>query len=305
MEVCVLAMLLMCPLLSRGEAECSEQHFCSCPPFLSPGGSGRSHLHFTKHNYGDQYAIIGKSKELHCCLGPDWDSLQWSKDGETFPWGSRDRNAILYSENQTLIIMEVKERDSGIYKCEARRGNSILDHSTSLLSFPGPVFAHPPIWNSPPSDVTVSEGEPAVLTCSATVGQQYNTVNMEPVHAAWVRFGREVEDISGQLSVKQTWTDDDIVTHLSLLIVSAEVSDSGEWRCRVQTEYGEVEAGAELKVIVEEMEQREDDVEEDVLRQIQGLLRKQLKIYGALTRISQTNPENFLELIKEAENKLQ
>ena len=25
-------------------------------------------------------------------------------------------------------------------------------------------------------------------TCSATVGQQYNTVSMEPVHASWVRW---------------------------------------------------------------------------------------------------------------------
>ena len=31
---------------------------------------------YSQHNYGDQYAIMGKSKELHCCIGPEWNSLQ-------------------------------------------------------------------------------------------------------------------------------------------------------------------------------------------------------------------------------------
>ena len=99
---------------------------------------------------------------------------------------------------------------------------------------------HPLIWNNPPSDVAVPLGQPATLGCSATVGQQYNTVSMEPVHAAWirlvtqiaflsktknsshfffnicfnVRFGQEVESTPGKVEVEQTWTDDDIVTHL-------------------------------------------------------------------------------------------
>ena len=41
---------------------CSEQHFCSCPPFLKSSRQDDDHLHFTKHNYDDQYAILGKSK---------------------------------------------------------------------------------------------------------------------------------------------------------------------------------------------------------------------------------------------------
>ena len=92
----LLVLFFSCPLVAFGQAACSDQHFCACPPFLRPPGP--SQLHFTKHNYGDQYAIVGKSKELHCCLGPEWDSIQWSRDDMPYPWENyyRRRNIILY-----------------------------------------------------------------------------------------------------------------------------------------------------------------------------------------------------------------
>ena len=139
-SIVLLLIVSSCPLAVIGEAECAEQHFCACPPFLRP--IRPSQLHFTKHNYGDQYAIVGKSKELHCCLGPEWDSIEWSKDGVAYPWGSqiRRRNTILYrwsrnnrkikdimtfSQNQSLIMMEVSHFDSGTYTCKARRGEEV------------------------------------------------------------------------------------------------------------------------------------------------------------------------------------
>ena len=39
----------------------------------------------------------------------------------------------------------------------------------------------------------MSEGEGVELMCSVTVGQQYNTVSMEPVHASWVRWAGHLE----------------------------------------------------------------------------------------------------------------
>ena len=48
--------------LKGSDSLCSEQHFCSCPPFLKSSRQDDDHLHFTKHNYDDQYAILGKSK---------------------------------------------------------------------------------------------------------------------------------------------------------------------------------------------------------------------------------------------------
>ena len=91
--------------------------------------------------------------------------------------------------------MEVKAGDSGKFTCIARTENGqSLQHTTRLTSFPPPVFAHPPIWNQSPVSLWVARGGRAVLECSATVGQQYNTVTRQPAYAAWLRYGREVED---------------------------------------------------------------------------------------------------------------
>ena len=61
-------------------------------------------IHFTKQNYNDQFAILGKSKELHCCVGPSYERLEWYKDGVKFPWHrneGKDRNIILYRSIET------------------------------------------------------------------------------------------------------------------------------------------------------------------------------------------------------------
>lgn len=61
-------------------------------------------IHFTKQNYNDQFAILGKSKELHCCVGPSYERLEWYKDGVKFPWHrneGKDRNIILYRSPET------------------------------------------------------------------------------------------------------------------------------------------------------------------------------------------------------------
>eukprot|EP00092_Neocalanus_flemingeri_P041547 GFUD01045246.1.p1 GENE.GFUD01045246.1~~GFUD01045246.1.p1 ORF type:complete len:312 (+),score=103.43 GFUD01045246.1:15-950(+) len=299
--------LLMCNMMAA-ESLCSEQHFCSCPPFLRYSSiSTETSLHFTKHNYADQYAIVGKSKELHCCVAPGYASLEWYKDDIQFPWETeqdQDRNAILYSNNQSLIMMEVRPSDSGQYKCVARSANGHnLQHTTMLTSFPAPVFAHPPIWNVQPTNVRVAWGEKAVLDCSATVGQQYNTVSMEPVHAAWTRFGRQLED-GPATKITQVWTDDDIVIHLRLEILSAEERDNGEYSCQVQNEYGMLEKQVMLKV--EEMEEEYDDQEKalEMKRELHGIFRRQMKIYSALARVVAIDQNNFQEVMKEAENKL-
>jgi len=301
MTFTLLVLFFSCPLAAVGQATCADQHFCACPPFLRPPGPRQ--LHFTKHNYGDQYAIVGKSKELHCCLGPEWDSIQWTRDDMPYPWENyyRRRNIILYSQNQSLIIMEVSHFDSGTYTCEARRGEEILRHSTNLESFPAPVFVHPPIWKNPPTNVAVPLGDPATLSCSATVGQQYNTVSMAPVHASWIRFGQEVESSPGKVEVEQTWTDDDIVTHLRLRFASVEKEDEGEYVCSIHTDYGLIESPATLEIISEETGQVRNKVEQEVRK----ILGEQLQIYTQLTGIFQSDPTSFEETLEETRKKLE
>ena len=62
-------------------------------------GDPAGNIHFTKHNYAEQFAIVGKSKELHCCVGPNYESLMWYKDDIEFPWDAalgKERNTVLY-----------------------------------------------------------------------------------------------------------------------------------------------------------------------------------------------------------------
>ena len=51
---------------------CASWHFCSCPPWLSVqrfDSSGHEvDIHFTKQNYNDQFAILGKSKVSLCII---------------------------------------------------------------------------------------------------------------------------------------------------------------------------------------------------------------------------------------------
>ena len=94
----------------------------------------------------------------------------------------------VFSNNQSLIMMEVRHTDSGQYKCVARSPTGqVLQHTTTLTSFPAPVFSHTPIWNKRPASTRVNKGDKAVMECSAIVGQQYNTVSTEPVQFAWTR----------------------------------------------------------------------------------------------------------------------
>ena len=96
---------------------------------------------------------------------------------------------MIFSNNQSLLIMEVSPTDSGKYKCVAQSPTGqTLQHTTILTSFPAPVFSHTPIWNKRPASTRVRRGSKAVLECSATVGQQYNTVSTEPIQAAWTRY---------------------------------------------------------------------------------------------------------------------
>ena len=46
------------------------------------------------------------------------------------------------------------------------------------------------------------------------------------MYAAWLRFGREVEEVVGR-RVTQRWSDDDIVVHLHLDIAAARPRDVG------------------------------------------------------------------------------
>jgi len=289
---------LACPSFSLESMLCSEQHFCSCPPFLRTQSDNE--LHFIKHNYIEQYAIVGKSKELHCCVGPDYDSLEWYKDDKPYPWHQLgDRNIVLYSNNQSMIMMEVRQKDSGIYKCVARLGRETLEHATNLSSFPAPVFAHAPIWNLEPMDITAVVGDPVILKCSAIVGQQYNS--MAPVQAAWVRYERILSDTPG-LEVVHDWDEEKIVTRLSLEILSVDVKDGGPYTCKVQNEYGVLEKTVTLTV--ENRTNQGKKEKHSMKNELMALMNKQMKLLTHFIKVAAQEPDEAAHIIKGIEKKV-
>ncbi|XP_023331807.1 uncharacterized protein LOC111703942 [Eurytemora carolleeae] len=116
---------IFCILIMQAKCRddlCSLQHFCECPPYLT---QAHAPLYFTKHNYIQQYAIVGKYKELHCCLGPRFQEILWSKDGVQFPW-TQDRHAIVYRFGDEYI--EHTTRNKYINVSSIQLGINILMH---------------------------------------------------------------------------------------------------------------------------------------------------------------------------------
>ena len=111
------------------------------------------------------------------------------------------------------------------------------------------------------------------------MGQQYNTVSRQPAYAAWLRYGREVEDTT-RTRISQHWTDDDIVLHLRLEVSSVADSDGGVYTCKVQNQYGVLEREVSLAV-EEDIEDRNEGL---VRKEISSIFRKQIKLYSMLAR---------------------
>ena len=52
-----------------GNSDDCLSHYCQCPPFLTKDLSLKKSIFFNKYPYPEHYAILGRAKELHCCIG--------------------------------------------------------------------------------------------------------------------------------------------------------------------------------------------------------------------------------------------
>ena len=70
MKGAVLIFSLACYINSvlGNNIECLS-HYCECQPFLPKDLSLKKSLFFNKYPYPEHYAILGRAKELHCCIG--------------------------------------------------------------------------------------------------------------------------------------------------------------------------------------------------------------------------------------------
>merc|ERR1712183_1015369 len=99
------------------------------------------------------------------------------------------------------------------------------------------------------------------------------------------------------------WTHEDIVIHIRLEIVSAEERDKGEYSCKVRNQYGVIEKKIQLEVEEIDLEVDKKEKAVEMRRELQGIFKKQMKIYSALSRMVTLDQDIFHQVIKEAEKK--
>ena len=69
-----------------------------------------------------------------------------------------------------------------------------------------------------------------------------------------------------------------------LEINSAEENDKGEYSCKVRNQYGVLEEKVVLEVEENDAGDNEEEKTLKIKRELHGILRKQMKIYSALSR---------------------
>merc|ERR1712200_353455 len=209
------------------------------------------------------------------------------------------RHAILYSQNQSLIILKLREEDAGEYECKVSFGEEKISFTTRLSGFPSPVFSHKPIWKIAPQDKEAFLEDSVELRCSAMLGQQYNTVSLEPVQAAWYRNGEELTS-GHRIEIKKSWEEDDIVLNLSLKINKVDSDDEGEYQCRMENRYGVLEKNVQLKVLDNSKVMKET---ENVKQEIKSILSNQIQILSKIARISAKNYDKTKNIISWLQDK--
>ncbi|XP_052104543.1 uncharacterized protein LOC127737722 isoform X2 [Mytilus californianus] len=124
------------------------------------------------------YAQFGKSKTIDCCAHNVSRILWyfWNKqypEWRLFPWEPYcsicDNRPKLEDNNQTLVLMETGNGDSGIYRCIAMsENNSIAEHNTTIEVF-SCTERQTPLYIVP-QDKYVSIGDTVTFSCAGDFG---------------------------------------------------------------------------------------------------------------------------------------
>nr|XP_040565531.1 fibroblast growth factor receptor 4-like [Lepeophtheirus salmonis] len=267
--------------------------FCSCPPFLQ-NPSHRS-LYFTKYPYMDHYGILGKAKDLHCCVSGNYSSLIWYKNGIPFPWPHS--SPIFYAGNKSLVLMDFKSFDEGQYTCVASDGVEKLTHTTYLRSYELLSFRHEPIWKIEPVDVLVEEGSSVNARCAATVGPQFDELGTSPLRSKWEDSeGQKILE-SNRIKILDHFAKDDMVLETIMNLSNVTVKDAGPYTCIISNGYGVI--GKTIKVVV-----RSKKNEPIVETALQKLLYDQLKIIQRIILLASESPGDINRMMKIITNKL-
>jgi len=265
-------------------------HYCECQPFLPKDLSLKKSLFFNKYPYPEHYAILGRAKELHCCIGGNFTSITWLKDDEPYPWTNFGSSLpILFAKNQSLVIVNMTPKDEGQYKCVASNGEENIDHQTMLRSYSLPNYHHLPVWNEEPMDHIITEGENQEINCSAVVGPQYNSIKLQPVKAYWKNAQGQILN-SDVTEAIQDVSNDEMVYGIKLKLQEVTTENSGKYSCVIANHYGVLTKSINIEVVAESnsIHQTKPQIDAKLLE----IFRSQSKIYDSIIRLGKTRSAN-------------
>jgi len=183
----------------------------------------------------------GNTARLECAAkGKPLPEISWEKDGgDDFP-AARERRMHVMSLDDVFFFVDVKANDSGIYSCKAMNDAGVIVANASL------TVLEPPNFLKPMSDKEVRVGESAVLECMAS-GNPKPFLN-------WTKDG----DIL-TATERLVFTPDNQL----LIILEAQVSDSGIYSCEMSNSVGSVKEFSNL-LIVPDLKKENISVDSDL-----------------------------------------
>nr|XP_039257330.1 peroxidasin-like isoform X1 [Styela clava] len=168
----------------------------------------------------------GETIYMSCTAsGSPQPHIVWYHDGEVVPSDARRRQSI----GGSLIIMNPKKVDEGLYKCVATNTIGSAESRQVQVVYRGSTSG-PPFFISRPQDVQVRVGEPTTLECRAA-GTPEPTIS-------WIKDGNPVNSQNALI----------ITSSGSLHFRRTETSDNGSYTCIATNDEGSVNTTAEVIV---------------------------------------------------------
>lgn len=150
------------------------------------------------------------------------DTISWTKDGESFVgWESFDNNA-------KLLIREVKDTDSGTYRCEwLHSGGRLITERIITIFNPWDTSGCLVSYAVRPQDVVTKEGNDILLQCGSVSVPSSDDPDNPTSLITWQKDG---VDLPNNKTKYETVKPNPNVLHL--YIKDTEPSDSGFYSCR-------------------------------------------------------------------------
>ncbi|XP_046484566.1 inactive tyrosine-protein kinase 7 [Neodiprion pinetum] len=168
----------------------------------------------------NQLAIVGEHQELQIsCLEPSGlprPKVYWKNpDGHII-----SDSGVVRVQDNTLIISKARlDEDDGNYTCIAENlaGETAMSVQVAIST--------PPSLVSSPESITVTEGDPATLSCS------YVGMESPITHVRWLKDGEPLRESGGPVRHRVS----DSRGNVTLFLKSVDLSDKGSYKCEIFT----------------------------------------------------------------------